>query len=108
MATWPGATQTGPPTRLREDLAAFLHERVLPARAAPAPPDSAMQLPAERFAGAYAFTVGCFTCEEGEGWGVGWQEIESPEPGVVTFGGRRWRWHPQTVVTVSRDRAGRG
>lgn len=82
--------ETGPPTRLREDLAAYLHERVLPARPAPAPPDSAAPVPAERFAGAYAYTVGCFTCAEGEGWGVGWQEIASPDAGVVTFGGRRW------------------
>jgi CubicO group peptidase (beta-lactamase class C family) len=82
--------ETGPPTRLREDLAAFLHQRVLPARPPSVPTDSAMPIPTEGFAGAYAFTVGCFTCAEGEGWGVGWQEIGSPEPSTVTFGGRRW------------------
>jgi CubicO group peptidase (beta-lactamase class C family) len=82
--------ETGPPPRLREALTAFVHDIVLPARAATEPPASAVRVATERFAGAYGYTVGCFTCEEGEGWGLGWQEVTAPEPGVVAIGDRRW------------------
>jgi len=82
--------ETGPPPRLREALIDLLYERVLPDRGDAAPPDAAQPFDTDGFAGAYAFTVGCFTCAEGEGWGIGWQDVSAPEPGVLAIGERRW------------------
>jgi len=82
--------ENGPPPRLREALIAFVHDIVLPPGEAIEPPAAAVLVATERFVGAYGYTVGCFTCEEGEGWGLGWQEVTAPEPGVVAIGDRRW------------------
>ena len=82
--------ETGPPPRLREALTEFVHDRVLTDRGTSAPPDSAVPVATERFAGSYGYTVGCFTCGEGEGWGLGWQKVAAPERGVVAIGDRSW------------------
>lgn len=82
--------ETGPAPRLRDALTDFLHDRVLPPGESVPPPAEPLPVPSERFAGAYGNTVGCFTCDEGEGWGVNTLRFTAPEPGVIAMGERRW------------------
>jgi tetratricopeptide (TPR) repeat protein len=65
-------------------VTAALIDRLLPAEGPePGPPADPVPIDTRRFAGAYANNLGCFTCEEGEGWPIGHFRIEAPERGVL-------------------------
>lgn len=82
--------ETGPPPRLREAVTTALLDRLFPdSGPKPRPPERPLPIDTRRFAGAYANTVGCFTCEEGEGWGLNSFRLTAPEPGVLQ-GAFRW------------------
>ena len=83
--------ETGPNPLLRERLVDLLYERILPNRGAEVAraPASPEPVPTAQFAGAYGGTLGCFTCQEGEGWGVNTVRFTAAEPGVLALGNRR-------------------
>lgn len=77
--------ETGPRPGLREAIVEAVTALLLPEReeasldAAPGI-DSLDTTP---FAGAYGGTLGCFTCEEGEGWGISTLTIRASGPGRI-------------------------
>jgi CubicO group peptidase (beta-lactamase class C family) len=84
--------ETGSPPMLRERLVDLLYARILPRRdvAGARSPAAPVPVPTADFAGAYGNTLGCFTCPEGEGWGINTIRFTAPGPGVVAMGDRRW------------------
>jgi CubicO group peptidase (beta-lactamase class C family) len=81
--------ETGPPPRLRDEVSEALLDRWFPRDEEPvAGPE--LQVATDGLTGAYANTLGCFTCEGGEGWPVNAFAVRGVEPGVITLWNRRW------------------
>lgn len=81
--------ETGPDPRLREEIVAGLLDYWYgpePDRRPPAPP---ARVPTAPLAGRYASTLGCFTCREPGGWGIGAVGLQAAGPGVLE-GSSRW------------------
>jgi CubicO group peptidase (beta-lactamase class C family) len=80
--------ETGPAPRLRDDLASALADRWFrqPETKAVTP----LPISTKHLEGAYAGTVACFTCPQGQGWSVNAQAVRSSGEGVVELWGRRW------------------
>jgi CubicO group peptidase (beta-lactamase class C family) len=83
--------ETGPPPMLRERLTDLLYDRLLPRNVVENEPrPRAASAPTRQFAGAYGNTLACFTCQEGEGWGMSTLRFTAPEVGALAMGTRRW------------------
>ncbi len=81
--------ETGPAPRLRDEVSEALLDRWFP------PVEESAQGPPQAVAtagltGAYANTLGCFSCEGGQGWPVNAFAVRGGEPGVITLWNRRW------------------
>lgn len=78
--------ETGPDPRLREELTTLFGE-LLPSATVvrPMPPPRPDVVVAE-YLGVYASMVGCFTCDEGEGWPLATTRVGSAGAGTITVG----------------------
>jgi gamma-glutamyltranspeptidase / glutathione hydrolase len=56
-------------------------------------------VPSERVAGAYGGTIGCFTCDEGDGGAISTTAVAAESPGVISmFGGSAWFFATDTLI----------
>jgi len=81
--------ETGSPPRLRSRLTDAFLQAFLTQGATAAPAESA-SIATGDMAGWWVGTLGCFTCQEGEGWPLRVERIESRGPGALEFRGARW------------------
>lgn len=100
--------ETGPPARLRDALTTLLYERVLPQRSGSGALDGPqVATAAERVAGAYGSTVGCFTCAEGAGWPVSATPVAAEAPGIISLYGGSARFYATDTLVYRSAASGR-